>query len=440
MVRHLPLTRDQLADAVLRSPLIHDLGVQLEALQPRRRRHPLALHLAWGALARAWRSANRLDAAVTNGSWRGMLGTFNAVAAERGERTVAPYLPPLTSDTYRHARDFLTNEKTLDVLLDGFTFGSVELAQELGLIRPDGAGSRTRPAPARTIYGDGTILRPLYRKEIGERADPDADEHFRFDGAHWGNNLVCVSVRGPAIHQRVVLAVGRVDAPGNEARTAVELIRRVHLHAGDGIQAVVYDGAFRGPHHETLMTDLGLIVVNKVHPATRSEDDTRTWRVLPLGNWTHQIAGRDCMHLLVVHNGAVHDSTMDDAGEPVLSAPCERRQVRRYPRGRRGGYRFSLGVTVPCPKESFTAWISPHPQGGDVTHRRPDQLRLLPPADPYFQTLYGLRNDSEAINSEYKRTLPWDRAVARGWRRQVLDIVSWALLNNARAWKVHQPR
>ena len=93
-----------------------------------------------------------------------------------------------------------------------------------------------------------------------------------------------------------------------------------------------------------------------------------------------------------------------------------------------------MGVTVPCPREPFVAWISPHRQPGERGAGRPDQLRLLPESDPYFQTLYGMRNDSESINSGYKRTLIADRAAARGWRRQVLDLTSWGILTNALAW------
>jgi len=117
--------------------------------------------------------------------------------------------------------------------------------------------------------------------------------------------------------------------------------------------------------------------------------------------------------------------------------PCNASRYARFARSRRGGWRFTLGVTVPCPKQAFTAWISPHPQTGDPGHGRPDQFRLIAESDPYFQTLYGLRNDSEAINSHYKRTLVADRAAALGWRRQVLDLTSWAMLTNTLAWHLH---
>jgi len=231
----------------------------------------------------------------------------------------------------------------------------------------------------------------------------------------------------------VILAVGRVHQRGREADTAVELIRQVHRFAGDAIQAVVYDGAFRGVHHETLMTELGLIVVNKVHAAVRDENH-RTHHQVLLGQWEHAVRGKHCTHTLVTSNGSVHDSSLDDSGALVLSEPLTRKQVRRYQRGGTDGWRFTLGVEVPCPKERFTAWISPHRQPGSRGHGRPDQLRLLPESDPYFQVLYGLRNDSESINSGYKRTLIADRAAARGWRRQVVDLISWALLSNSLAF------
>lgn len=439
MTRHRPPQRSEQLDALFASPLIHDVAHSISPVGRRRRRHPIALHLAFGAMARLWGSANRLDAEIANRhTWQAIVDRYNTAASAHPNGTpLAAIGVPLTSDTYRHAREALVQDDVLPRLLDAFTRHSVMLARSIGLLDPDGPGSRTRPHPTRTIYGDGTVVRPLYSPNNNGRTDPDAEEHTRHDGQIWGNDLVTMAVRGPQAHRRVLLAVGRVHELGREADTAVDLVRHVHRHAGDSIQAVVYDGAFRGVHHDTLMTELGVIVVNKVHPASRA-GDARSYRQVPLGQWTHTVGSRTCTHTLVAHGGAVHDSALDDTGELTLSEPLERRQVRRYPRGKQGGFRFSLGVTVPCPRESFTAWISPHPPAGDHRNGRPDQFRLIPESDPYFQTLYGLRNDSEAINSNYKRTLIADRAAALGWRRQVLDLLSWALLNNTLAWHRHR--
>jgi hypothetical protein len=426
-------------EALFACPLIHDIAHDIGNLGPRARRHPIAFHLAWGAMARLYGSGNRLDAELAHrANWNQIADLYNANTANHPHfaplNTVGV---PLVADTYRHVRDHLTNDEHLDLLLEAFTRHSVTIARTVGLLDPNGPGSRTRPHPTRTIYGDGTIVRPIYRPSNSGRTDPDAEQHTRHDGQIWGNDLVTIATRGPEPHRRVILAVDRVHDKGHEADTAIRAIRRVHQHTADGIHAVVYDGAFRGTHHETLMTELGLIVVNKVHPATNDNDGNRTWRQIPLGQWTHTIRARTCTHTLVACGGTIHDSTLDDSGRLVLSEALTRKQIRRYDRNNTH-WRFSLGVTVPCAKEHFTAWISPHPQPGDNNHRRPDQMRLIPETDPHFQTLYGLRNDSEAINAAYKRTLIADRAAALGWRRQLLDLMSWAILTNTLAWHLHR--
>lgn len=435
MTRHRPPSRSAQLEALFACPLIHDIAADLDELSRRTRRHPLAMHLAFGAMSRLYRSGNRLDAELLSGdTWAWVVEHYNKGAAlhPRGVE-MSPKTPVLLADTYRHVRNLLTTDDRLDALLLSFTEHSVTLANGLGLLLPGGAGSRTRPHPSRTIYGDGTIVRPLYRKGDKGRQDPDAEEHYRHDGQIYGNDLVAIAARGAPANQRLILAVGRVSERGREAEEAIRLIRMVHDVAGDGIQAVVYDGAFRGVHHDLLMTELGLVVVNKVH-ASKREEERRIHRKVPLGQWSHNVRRRVCTHTLVAWNGSVHDATFDDGGTLVLSEPLARKQIRRYDRGAGNGWRFSLGVTVPCPREPFVAWISPHRQPGERGAGRPDQLRLLPESDSYFQTLYGKRNDSESINSSYKRTLLVDRAAARGWRRQVLDLMSWGLLMNSLAW------
>lgn len=418
--------------------MIHDLAHDVGNLTHRSRRHPVALHIAFGAMARLYRSAHRLDAELVHQTfWDQIVERYNKGAARHPFGVeVDPHAHPLTSDTYRHVRDWLTVDDHLAALQASFTEHSVWIANEIGLLLPSGKGSRTRPDPTRTIYGDGTIVRPLYRQADTGRQDLDAEEHSRHDGQIYGNDLVAIAVRGPEKHSRVVLAIGRVHARGHEAATAVELIRQVHAVADDGIQAVVYDGAFRGVHHDTIMTELGLVVVNKVHAKSKGSV-VSSHRQIPIGQWGHVVNKRTCVHTLIVNNGSVHDSSFDDGGQLTLSNPLVRTQVRRYKRGGSNGWRFTLGVVVPCPKGAFTAWISPHRQSRERGYGRADQLRLLPESDSHFQTLYGLRNDSESINSAYKRTLVADRASARGWRRQVLDLMSWGVLVNSLAWQQH---
>jgi len=435
MTRYRPPSRSDQLDALFACPLIHDIAHDLEGLGRRKRHHPIAMHLAFGAMARLYHSSNRLDAELLSGdTWNQIVDRYNQGAAlHQYGVPMHAVTPVLLTDTYRHVRDVLARGDILESLQLAFTEHSVTIAHQLGLLLSEGAGSRTRPPRSRTIYGDGTVVRPLYNKTTQGRHDPDAEDQVRDDGVVYGNDLVAIAARGADPNHRVVLAVGWVHERNREADEAVRLVRMVHDVAGDGIQAVVYDGAFRGIHHELLMSELGLVVVNKVHPAAEN-DDRRTYRKVALGQRHHDVRGRTCTHTFVAWNGSVHDVTLDDGGKLVLSAPLVRKQVRRFARGHDLGWRFTLGVIVPCPREPFVAWISPHRQPGDQGNGRPDQLRLLPESDPYFQTLYGIRNDSESINSAYKRTLIVDRAAAQGWQRQVLDLMSWGLLTNTLAW------
>jgi hypothetical protein len=96
-----------------------------------------------------------------------------------------------------------------------------------------------------------------------------------------------------------------------------------------------------------------------------------------------------------------------------------------------------VGFTVACAAGDFTAWIAPHPRPGDTNHARADQLRLISTHEPLFDQLYGLRNDSEAINANYKSTHIHDRAPVLGVQRQTLDLLAWSILNNATCWAHH---
>ena len=120
-----------------------------------------------------------------------------------------------------------------------------------------------------------------------------------------------------------------------------------------------------------------------------------------------------------------------DDGSPVVVGSATRQQVKRVCRAD-GSYRFHLGIVVPCRRGPFTLWLSPHATEADET--LPEHLRLLPPDDPDFKRLYGLRNDSESFNSQFKRSLLVDRAASVGWERQLFDVFGFAVLQNSLTW------
>lgn len=445
-----PLTAEQI-DAIVRCPLIHRMGdAASDSEVGRPRLHPLAAHLAFSALIRVWRSGARVDAELP-GVWPAIVTGFNETASELDTEPLEPRAQPIAWHHYRRGRDRLINDDNLEAIADVFTHESLAIARSFGLLLPNGPGSLTYPHPTRTIYGDGTIVRPIYRttRELGDdpdtpgrRTDPDAADHVRHDGTISGTNFVAVCTRGPGLRQRVVLRAARVPAPGQEAATAVVAITDVARLAGAGIQAVAYDGAFTGTHIEQLMTTCGLIVVNKVASAPTTADEkaagTKKAKQYPLGIHSHRVGRRDCRHNLICHDGAIHQFDLDDTGETALGDRLRRVQVKRVRRS--DGWRFTLGIEIACRHGNFTTWLSPHPQAGETHNRRPENIRLLPQSDPHFQSIYGLRNDSESLNSGFKRTLLVDRAMSLGWHRQLLDFYAYAILTNTLAWAEAEQR
>jgi hypothetical protein len=140
------------------------------------------------------------------------------------------------------------------------------------------------------------------------------------------------------------------------------------------------------------------------------------------------LAGGACTHQLAAIAGRVAEIGLDETGDPVVVSEPNRGPVKRS-RRRDGGHHFNVGYQIPCPIEPFTTWLSPHPDGDDLS--RPHNLRVIPEDDPDFQQLHRLRNDSENFHSNLKRTLLCDRAMSLGWRRGLLDVYAFALLNNA---------
>lgn len=464
------MTTNQKITAVFSDPTLYELGALIPERQPvgRRSHHPGYLLLGYGVLARLFRSAVRVETELSDtNTWNLICQTVAQMQAI--DPDLVPRLPgprPPSRDAFRYARDaHLTSEDVLPELLEVFTDCAVDRAREFGLLNPNGPGSLSHPDRTRVVYGDGTVVRPLYRPPTAKRTtnrkgetvvtyldaagaaidaprhrfDPDAADYHGHAGPVHGQNFVALYARGDDPGHRVVLSVARVDKPGREAETAVTSIKALHQVAGNGIQAIVYDGAMRGAHIDDLMANLGVVVINKVHgsakTATRKGRNHPTPRFYPLGTWEHDTpdTGPDvgsCTHQIGAVDGAISEIGLNEEGKPVIIARLERRQIKR-PRRASGRYHFNVAYEVPCPHGSFTAWITPHSLAGETNHARTDAIRVIAEGEPDFDRLYGLRNDAESFNSELKRTLLVDRAMSLGARRQLLDVLCYALLHNA---------
>ena len=456
--------------AVLGSPSLYQLavGIDWDAPVGRPCLNPPYVTLAYGVLARLLRSGIRveLDLAEPH-TWSAARQLMVEAIARHGLDLPPPASRPPKWDHWRSLRDHhLATDDGLALLGRVFPPIAAESARRIGLILPHGPGSLTHPDATRAAYGDGTLVKPIYRPpdtvtldnddgtttlaypdpRTGQllaappgRFDPDLQLHHGQGGPVQTHGYVCWHTRGPKPYQRIDLAVAHIPAPGAEAATAVALLRDVHRAAGAGIQVVVYDGALRGVHTEEIMRSYGYLVLAKQHTDATLADPERTQlvqtpagrraRSYPLGTVTHQLPTGTCSHQLAAAGGRVVEIDLDERGDPVITTTLTRRAVKRSRRGN-GQYHFNVGYELDCPSEPFTVWLSPHPgRGGDTA--RPEQLRILPTGDPDAQRLYGIRSDAEGFHSNFKRTLIVDRAMSLGWRRGLVDLYCFALLNNA---------
>lgn len=454
--------------ALIRSPELHALAGLLPARGDvgRPRVHPGWAVLLYGALTRHYRSAARAQTELASAPvWAHVQQQAALARSELGLPIPVADRPP-TWGAWVNARDgHLATDGGLADVAALHLADAVDLAHQVGLCLTSGGGSWSHPAKTRTAFGDGTLVTPMYRPpravrqrrtdgtvEIrypdpatGElqdapsrRFDPDAVEHHGKSGPVHATNYVAWHVRGGSYYERVILTVGRVEAPGREADTAVSLLGDVRRALGDDLQAVVYDGAFHGVHIDRIMRSYGYVVISKPGtlagadsaPATLRLPSGRTAKTYALGAWEHLGTTGQCVHVLAAVNGAVSEVGLDEGGDPVLLGQLARRQVKRPRRGD-GRFHFSVGYEVPCADGAFWVWISPHASRGDTDTGRPENVRVIAAADPDGQRIVGLRSDAESHHYHYKRTLLVGRAMTLGWRRGLLDQYAYALLHNA---------
>lgn len=473
------LGTEERLDALLRSRSLYEIGAAIEPperIVGRPPSNPAYATLFLAVLGRVSRSTVRAETDLAHAdTWtvirRRMIEALRAHDLDLPH----PGKKPPAWHHWRRLRDtHLSTDEGLATLSRAFTESSVTLARSIGLLDPHGPGSFTHPDKTRALYGDGTTIRPIYKPpaairtpgpggkdqiaypdpRTGElldtpprRFDPDTAEYHGHAGPVHGHAYVTFQARGPQPYARVILAAKRVPAPGQEAATALEVLRDLHPHIRDGAQVVVYDGAMRGVHIEHIMRNFGWLTIAPIqkHKTEPGPDSPSAIR-MPSGTLargfllepvTHAVRSGRCTHLLAAVAGRVVEIGLDDKGDPFILRETHRRAIKRSPR-KSGNYHFNAGITIHCPSEPFTIWLAPHPTDSDP--HRPEHIRLLPEGDDDWRNIRGIRSDAEGTWSQLKRTLIADRSASLGWRRGLIDLYAFAILNNAYTEAAHSRR
>lgn len=437
-------------EAILRNPETYRLADAIPPHIPgegRPRDYPDFMVIVYEALISVYGSARQVEAELSHRLvWRLIQ---RLVAKRTGVR-----LPrrPMRRHHYLYLRSrYLTLGFVQDQLGEIHRAAAAEQARQIGLLDPDGPGSWTHPHPTRSLYGDGKVITPLYRAHPGDakldkatgelkplKAEPDAGLHWEGTGeTAWGTKFVLLAARGADVRSRIILDAAFVPEPGGEAGAAMTCLKRTAPHT-PGAQAVVYDTALRGTHHQTVLRDLGLVPVNRVtaakagskkqrrNPAEQRQEKTTLVE-------TKTVAGKSLN--LYARGGTLGVGQLDDHGE-LHFLPL--RRVRTHRNQDKGGqYRWYNDYRLP---DGGQVTVRLHGNDEDRARKlnRPENVRPIPPTDPDFDVLFRQRNDAESINRALDDTLHLRRAHSVGHRRQWLNLLGFALMTNSLTLAEHQ--
>ena len=401
----------------------------------------------WTLMPELWAIFPSLTMAVRElrkgGWWRYIRREMKRLHPELPE---LPRKPP-TRQAHAYMRDrYLATDAAIERSLEIHTEFAVRQARTAGLLDPEGGGSPTHPEITRSIFGDGKKIEALYGAkpgtkrvdpETGEvrevRFDPDAAWHVEGGGDRvWGLNFATASVR--CDEGRFMLGAEHVE--NDEAAMALVLLARIRRYA-PGAQSVVWDMALRGEHLQEILTVLGLVPVVQVHakanpkrgkgrkkgeyvPKTADIDDITV--VMPDGS-------KEIVHI-AAKDGWACVKTLTDTGDPHYEPlTCTRIQPHKTKKRHRwyGFYRLpeEYGGIEICLRLDTTR------EDGRRGLNRTENLRAIPEGSKDFERLWALRPDSESINNSIEEALWKKKASAKGWRRQMVDLLGYERVVNA---------
>ena len=422
----------------------------------RPRDYPVYMWFLFDALLSVYGSGRRVEAELGHAV---VWGRLRSLIREALPKRPDLWLPdrPMRRHHYLYGRSrYLAAPGVLEEIAELHRELATEQAQQCGLMDSDGPGSWTHPDLSRMLYADGKVVTPLFRAKPGDkridkttgevhypRVETDAGFHVEGTGEMvWGTKFVIIAARHPEPHSRFILDVACVETSGAEAATALD--RFVGLAPlVPGAQGVVYDTAFRGVHHQRLMRDLGWVSVNRVTANAGSrkrpaKDRKRVEKTVYVETKTIRTPDGEQQVRLISQGGRIGLGEVTESGKPVF-VPLDRIRTHRNT-DKRGTYRWYNDYRLPEHLGGGVVTVRLHANAEDAKRKfnRAENVRQIPPGDPDFEVLYRRRNDAESINRHLDDTLWLRRAHSVGNRRQLLNMITYALGVNALSMHVRR--
>ncbi|MBA3652572.1 MAG: hypothetical protein H0W70_00070 [Actinobacteria bacterium] len=141
---------------------------------------------------------------------------------------------------------------------------------------------------------------------------------------------------------------------------------------------------------------------------------------------------------LYARNGAIGVTEVRDGELEFI----ELRRVRTNRIADKGAFRWYNDYALPESHGGGTVSVRLHGDKSDRARRlnRTENVRPIPPGDPDFQRLFRIRNDAESINRGIEDSLYIGRAHSVGSKRQLLNLLGYALMVNGIATLHHRRR
>ena len=180
--------------AILTNRALYDIGAGIthERVIGHPPVHPPHVLLIFAALGRALRSTVRVETDLLDAeNWAFMCATMAAtITRHRLDLPPPGRVPPAWHHWRRLRDDHLTTDEGIAQIQRHHLTAASKLAVEIGLLDPRIPGSFTHPSRARTVYGDGTIVRPIYRPPVATRIQqPDGTVRILYPDPHTGELL-----------------------------------------------------------------------------------------------------------------------------------------------------------------------------------------------------------------------------------------------------------
>lgn len=448
------LRNSEKIEAVLDDPTIYKIGTEMPTPQRilggRTRVHPGWVYVFFRQMAVFFGSERRAGDEIADPTiWD------RVVAAGERRFPTQPEMhapeTPMTRGQYRWGKQHhLTTDEFLEKVSAIQRDDAVEKAVEMGIMTGH-EGSLTRPARENVAYGDGKVVKARFKDPKGRRkvnkstgeitepkiVDPDAAEHTTGAGDKvYGLNFVMYHGRNSNENERLILGVAHAPKAGGEAKWAAQaaddIIRRY-----PEMQALAYDGAFRGTHIRKIQTTHGVPVAVPIQRRNGKPGDHDYEAVAEV---CRPDGTKETVRLHLVE-GHPHLKTVNNLGD-LLLVPLVHEKTARTQR-EDGTWRLYLTFSVPDQNGGGTIRVRldqtaedrarTDTAGKSKPFNREEHLRAFTRLSPTWATVYHLRPEAESHHRKLDDSLIREWAPSVGQHGQTWDMVMWAVTQNALA-------